>query len=174
MATAKIAPTSGTRGTAGRAVRASGAPAADEIAHDPVEELVDFFFVVTAPPGGAELGVPDLVDQLADGRRNVRVRSGPLDQLREFTNQAVDVPRGVPAAQLGQGEGDGTDIRRRGWHAVAQLRPDIIEEGVHVGDAVPGRVPCQPVLRGLEQADRATVRIHEAIIYPGPAGRPPY
>jgi hypothetical protein len=34
----------------------------DEIVHDPVEELVDFFFVVTAPAGRAEPRDPDPVD----------------------------------------------------------------------------------------------------------------
>ena len=76
--------------------------------------------------------MPDPVDQLADGQRNVQVRSGSLDQVREFTDQAIDVPRGVPGAPRRAGESDSADIRRGGRRAAAQLRQETVEEGIHI------------------------------------------
>jgi hypothetical protein len=59
-----------------------------------VEELIDFFLVVTAPAGRAEPAVPDPIDQLADGRRDVRARSGPSDQLGELADQVLNAVSG--------------------------------------------------------------------------------
>src|SRR5882762_8333309 len=70
----------------------------DEIVHNPVEELVDFFFVVTAPVGRAEPRDPDPVDYLADARRDVRVRSGPAYPVRHLV-------RGKVTARTSAGEG---------------------------------------------------------------------
>jgi len=99
--------------------------------------------------GRAEPRDPDPVDQLADAHRDVRVRSGPADQLRKLADQAIDGPRGVPGAPPREREGDSADIRRGGRLAAAQRRQDTVKEGVDICNAVPGKVSCQPVFRGL-------------------------
>jgi hypothetical protein len=52
--------------------------------------------------------------------------------LREFTDQTIDVPRGVPGAPFREGESDSTDSRRGERRAAAQLRQDTAEEGIHI------------------------------------------
>jgi hypothetical protein len=145
--------------------------APDQSAHNAVEEVIDFLLFVAAPAGRAELAVPDPVDQLADGQRNVRARPRYSQQLGELADQAIDVPRGVPGAPFrGERKCNGADIRRRRRISPAQCGRDPVEEGVDVFDAVAGRASPQRVLRGLQQVDRARISLHRSIISLSPPG----